>query len=259
MTFLLLRTTVAMLIAFGGGILGVVLGKVAPHRLNLLVYAAMGALLAVTALDILPDAKSLLPWPLFLLAVASGYGLFWAVGKYVYHICPACSISAFDQATTERLGQSVLLLMIALSLHSAMDGIAVVVGDKITGHPNFAVLFAVSFHKLPEGLALSLLLLGAGYKPRAALLWTFAIESATEIGALIGVLGLQHVSLQPLGMIFAHVGGGFVYLIVTTLGLFTQSPGRRFVLRQVMPLAASSGLAFTLTAGLMLLLHHYGP
>jgi len=73
------------------------------------------------------------------------------------------------------------------------------------------------------------------------------------------VLGLQHVSLQPLGMIFAHVGGGFVYLIVTTLGLFTHSPGRRFVLRQVMPLAASSGLAFTLTAGLMLLLHHYGP
>ena len=53
MTFLLLRTTLAMLIAFGGGILGVVLGKVAPHRLNLLVYAAMGALLAVTAFDIL--------------------------------------------------------------------------------------------------------------------------------------------------------------------------------------------------------------
>ena len=56
MTFLLLRTTIAMLIAFGGGALGVFLGKMAPHRLNLLVYAAMGALLAVTAFDILPDA-----------------------------------------------------------------------------------------------------------------------------------------------------------------------------------------------------------
>ena len=53
-----------MLVAFGGGALGVSLGKMAPHRLNLLVYAAMGALLAVTAFDILPDAKALLTWPL---------------------------------------------------------------------------------------------------------------------------------------------------------------------------------------------------
>ena len=247
-----------MLIAFGGGALGVFLGKMAPHRLNLLVYAAMGALLAVTAFDILPDAKVLLSWPLFLLATASGYGLFWLLGKYVYHICPACSISAFDQATTERLGQSVLLLMIALSLHSAMDGMAVVIGDRVAGHPDFTLLFAVSFHKLPEGLAL-VLLLGAGYSRRAALLWTFTIESTTEIGALVGVLGLRHVSLPHLGLVFAHVGGGFIYLIVTTLGLFSRpasrrSPSLRSAMPRVLPLVASSGAAFAVTASLMLLL-----
>ena len=259
MTLLLLRTTLATLVAFGGGSLGVLLGKVAPQRLNLLVYGAMGALLAVTVFDILPDAKALLAWPLFLASAASGYALFWVVGKYVYHVCPACSLSAFDPATTERLGRSVLLLMVALSLHSAMDGIAVVVGDKIVGHPNFAVLFAVSFHKLPEGLALSLLLLGAGYKPRAALLWTFAIESATELGALGGLLGLQHVLLLTLGMVFAHVGGGFTYLILTTLGLFTRSRERGLAAQIPTPFAAAGGMAFTLTAGLMLLLHRYGP
>ncbi len=254
MTFLLLRTTIAMLIAFGGGALGVFLGKMAPHRLNLLVYAAMGALLAVTAFDILPDAKALLSWPPFLLATASGYGLFWALGRYVSHVCPACSISAFDKATTERLGQNVLLLMIALSLHSAMDGMAVAVGDRVAGHPDFTLLFAVSFHKLPEGLALALLLLGAGYSRRAALLWTFAIESTTEMGALVGVLGLRHVSLVHLGLVFAHVGGGFIYLIVTTLGLFSLPRSRHSPSPFVLPLVASSGAAFALTASLMLLL-----
>ena len=214
----------------------------------------MGALLAVTAFDILPDAKELLAWPPFLAATASGYGLFWALGKYVYHICPACSISAFDQATTERLGQSVLLLMVALGLHSTMDGIAVVTGDRVTGHPDLALLFAVSFHKLPEGLALALLLLGAGYSRCAALLWTFAIESTTEIGALVGVLGLRHVSLFHLGLVFAHVGGGFIYLIVTTLGLFSQHRTRRSAFPLVLPLVASSGTAFAFTASLMLLL-----
>jgi zinc transporter ZupT len=257
MLFLLLRTTIAMLIAFGGGVLGISLSKMAPHRLSLLVYAAMGALLAVTAFDILPDAKALLSWPLFLLATASGYGLFWALGKYVYHICPACSIAAFDKATTERLGQSVLLLMAALSLHSAMDGIAVVVGDRVAGHPDLTLLFAVSFHKLPEGLALSLLLLGAGYSRRAALLWTFAIESTTEIGALVGVLSLRHISLFHLGLVFAHVGGGFIYLIVTTLGLFSQSKSRHSASPLVLPLVASSSAAFALTASLMLLLRRF--
>jgi len=250
MMFLLLRSTIAMLIAFGGGALGIALGRIAPRRLNLLVYAAMGALLAVTLFDVLPDAKSLLSWPAFLLASASGYALFWALGKYVYHLCPACAVGAFDKATTERLGQSVVLLMVALSLHSAMDGLAVVVGDRIAGRPNLALLFAVSFHKLPEGLALALLLLGAGYSRRAALLWTLGIESTTEVGALVGVLGLRHVSLFPLGLLFAHVGGGFVYLVLSTLGIFTQqrearasSPTASFI--------ASGGLAFSVTSCLI--------
>ncbi len=246
-----------MLIAFGGGALGVALGRAASHRLKLLVYAAMGALLAVTAFDILPDAKSLLPWPEFAAATASGYGLFWLLGRFVAHVCPACAISAQDQMVPQGLGRSVPLLLAALSLHSTMDGLAVVVGEKIAGHPNLAVLFAVSFHKLPEGLALALLLLGAGYSRRSALLWTFAIESTTEIGALAGVFGLRHVSLFVLGLLFAHVGGGFVYLIFSTLGV--SGPWERRVPRMALPLAASSGLAFTVTSGLMLLLRRYAP
>ena len=162
MAFILLRTTLATLIAFGGGAVGAALEKLAERRLNLLVYAAMGVLLAVTVCDVLPDAKSLLSWPVFLLAASSGYALFWAIGKYVYHLCPSCAVGAFDQAAMQRLGQSAVLLMVALGIHSTMDGIAVVVGDEIAGRPNLAVLFAVSFHKFPEGLALVLLLIGAG-------------------------------------------------------------------------------------------------
>lgn len=229
MAVLLLRSTLATLVAFTGGALGVWLGRVAARRLPLLVILAMAALLAVTLLDVLPDAKAFLTWPLFLAGTASGYALFWVVGRYVYHLCPACSIGAFDEATTERLSRSVLLLMVALGLHSAMDGVAVVVGDEITGRPNLALLLAVSLHKLPEGLALALLLVGAGYGRRKALGWTWAIESTTELGALLAVLGLRHVSPLGLGLLMAHVGGGFVYLIVTTVGTFAPHWGRQKV------------------------------
>ena len=259
MIYLLLRSTLAMLIAFSGGAIGALLGNVSARWLRLLVYAAMGALLAVTLFDVLPDAKDLLTWPEFILAGLSGYALFWAVGKYVYHLCPACAVGAFDQATMERLSQTVLLLMVALGLHSAMDGIAVVVGDEITGRPNLALLFAVSFHKLPEGLALALLLLGAGYTRKKAFWWTIAIESMTEVGALAAVLCLRHAPLLDLGLLFANVGGGFVYLIFSTLGVFARPHGPGRTQAGATQFAVSGSVAFTLTAGLIWGLHRWLP
>ncbi len=160
---LILRTTLATVSAIVGGVIGAVLSKGAARRLNVLVYTAMGILLLVTVLDILPEAKSELSWPIFLVSAASGFALFWLIGKYVYHLCPACAIHTFDAAAIQRLGQTITLFMVALGIHSTMDGLAVVIGDEITGQANMAVLLAVTIHKLPEGMALALLLIGSGY------------------------------------------------------------------------------------------------
>jgi zinc transporter ZupT len=252
MTAILLRTTFATLVAFAGGALGVALGSAAARRIQVLVFGAMGVLLAVTVCDVLPDAKEILNWPQLVLSAASGYALFWVIGKYVYHLCPSCAFSAFDEATTQRLSQTVVLLMVALGIHSAMDGLAVVVGDRVLGRPNLGVLFAVSFHKLPEGLALALLLLGAGYGRRQAFLWTVAIEATTELGGLIGLFALRDVSLHWLGLIFGHVGGGFLYLVASTLGVFRKSlggQGRGSLPSR--PLVVSSSLGFAVTAVLI--------
>ncbi len=258
MTLLLLRTTVATLLAFAGGAVGVAVSGAERH-LRTWVYAAMGALLAVTCFDVLPDAKALLSWPAFLLAAASGAFLFFLVGHYIAHICPSCALDAFDDAALQRLSQSVVLLMVALGLHSAMDGIAVVVGDTLTGRANVAVLLAVGLHKVPEGMALALLLRGAGFAPRRALLCTCGIESATELGGLVGVLCLRHAPLHTLGLVFAHVGGGFLYLVGSTLGL-TVSRRAQSVLRPPAPrLIVSASLAFAATAGLIWGLRVYAP
>jgi len=245
----LLRTTIATIIALAGGLLGIYLSSVVKAWVNILVYSAMGVLLAVTVFDILPDAKGLLSWPIFLIATTSGYAVFWILGKFVYHVCPSCAISAFDETTTRSLGQSVILLMIALGVHCTMDGVAVVVGDDITGRLNVGVMFGVTFHKLPEGLALGLLLLGAGYTRKTAMLWVLAIELTTEIGGLVGVLALQHASLFWLGAVFANAGGGFIYLIVNTAESFLNQSSGSLRWKQVIPIVVSSGLGFTTTAG----------
>lgn len=216
----LLRSGIATIMAIVGICFGALLTKAAARQLNILVYSAMGVLLLVTVLDILPDAKRGLSWGMFALGVASGIALFWLIGKYIYHICPACAAHTFDEAALHRLGQTAFLFMTALGIHATMDGLAVVVGDEVTGHANIGVFFAVALHKLPEGMALVLLLIGAGYDRLKALWWSCGIEALTELGALIGVLCLRNLPPAYLSLVFAHVGGGFLYLVGTTLNSF---------------------------------------
>lgn len=247
MTSVILRTTVATLVAIIGGALGVAMGRVAASRLNLLVYIAAGALLAVTLCDVLPDARAGLSWPAFFAAIGSGYLLFWGVGSYVHPICPACAVTSLDEPAIRRLGQTTLLLLIALGIHSTMDGIAVVVSDRITGHTDVTVLFALSLHKFPEGLALALLLIGAGYSRRDALLCTIAIQATTEVGGLLGVFALARMSPFLLSLLFAHVGGNFLYLVHSAFGAFADHQKNR----TSRPLFVGSSFAFLLTAGLI--------
>lgn len=266
MTTVLIRTTVATLVAYLGAATGALVGNAARAHLTLLVNIALGALLAVTLLDIIPDARALVSWPQLLLGVASGYLLFWVIGRYVYPVCPACAHDAADK-TKQMLGRMLVLLMIALGVHSTMDGVAVVVGDKIAGGVNVPVFLAVSLHKFPEGLALVLLLIGAGYGRMRAFLTTLAIEATTELGGLIAVFAVTSMSKLWLGLTFANVGGGFLYLVVSAFA-FLQHPrvdhghgdpehGHTHAQESVeghsaLARLAASGLSFTATGALIL-------
>ena len=213
----MLQTGLATLAAFAGGALGVAWSQRAMRRLPLLVGLGMMALLWVTLTDALPDARAVLSGPAFAAAALSGFFLFWLVSRHVSHICPACALPNFDAATADRLQTNAVLLMAALAVHSTLDGVAVVVGGPLSGHAGREMLLAVSLHKLPEGLALALLLLGAGYSRRRALFWTWAVEATTLAGGLLGALALRGAPASWLGAVFAHVGGGFLYLVLTTL------------------------------------------
>lgn len=219
---------VATMFAFGGIALGVALRKIALHRLSLLVAAAMGTLLAVTLFDVIPSAKQFLSWPALLFGCASGYLLLWVIGKYIYHVCPACAVNELNEQVGPDLGKTAVLLMIALGLHCTMDGLGIVFGDNLLGHPDAGLLLGMSLHKVPEGLALMLLFLGSGFKRRKAVLWAMGAESMTIVGGIIGSEFLNPVSTFWLGLLFAQVGGSFLYMIATAvkgvLGQHSETP-----------------------------------
>ena len=210
--------TLAFALAVGGGALGASLGH-SHRRLCALISLGAGTLLGVTLFAILPESAAVLHWWGLLLALASGYAGFFLITKYVYHVCPACAASHFDEATTHRFSEIAAAMMIALAIHCTADGIALAAGHEahqanIPGGRalDFSLVMAVCVHKVPEGLALGALLLGAGFTRSGTVLRVAAVEAMTLAGGVIGLFFLPHISDVWLQAILAHVGGGFLFL-----------------------------------------------
>jgi len=179
-----------------------------------LISLAAGTLLGVTLFAILPESlRNCGGWPVAF-AAATGYALFFFVSKYVHHVCPACAASHFDTDATRHFSEIATALIFALAIHSTTDGLALEIGQEASGAEatKWSLFSALCIHKVPEGLALGSLLIGAGLQRPVALGWVAAVEATTFLGAAIGFFFLAKVSTFWLGLIMAHVGGGFFYL-----------------------------------------------
>jgi ZIP Zinc transporter len=235
----------AFALAVGGGALGATLGT-SHKRLCALISLGAGTLLGVTVFAILPETMHELNWWELLLALGSGYAVFALISKYVFHVCPACAASHFDEATTHRFSEIASAMMLALAIHCTVDGLAMAAGNASQDQPvpaiatgaaatttppapvakpvtastaaaesritYFSIILAVCVHKVPEGLALGALLLGAGLKRNAILGWVVSVEATTLLGGAIGIIFLPSVSQFWLAAALAHAGGGFLFL-----------------------------------------------
>src|SRR5215469_1339207 len=179
-----------------------------------LISFAAGTLLGVTLFAILPESFGACPWWAVLLALITGYALFFLISKHLHHVCPACAASHFDVDATRHFSEIATALIVALAIHSTTDGLALGIQGETpaTDATRWSLFLTLCIHKVPEGLALGSLLIGAGLRRAAALGWVATVEATTLLGGAIGMLWLANVSTFWLGLIMAHVGGGFFYL-----------------------------------------------
>ncbi len=228
-----LETTVRLIFAFGLAVTGAAIstmGALSHRRLCALISLAAGTLMGVTLFSILPEAAETADWLELLLAFGSGYALFSLISRYVFHVCPACAASHFDEATTHRFGEIAAAMMIALAVHSTLDGVAVAAGHEATGPVSASLVLAVCVHKVPEGLALGSLLLGAGFGRGQVIAWVAGVESTTLLGGVLGQWLLPGVGRWWLDLVLAHVGGGFLFLAVHAVFGELLQHGKRVVL-----------------------------
>jgi len=225
------QVVAAYVFALAGGAVSTSL-RLEHKPLCALISFAAGTLLGVTLFAILPESLGACPWWGVILGLATGYALFFFISKHVHHVCPACAASHFDADATRHFSEIATALIVALAIHSTTDGLALGIQQEApaTDATKWSLFSALCIHKVPEGLALGSLLIGAGLHRSAALGWVTAVEATTLLGGVIGYFFLANISTFWLGLIMAHVGGGFIYLAVHAVLGEMLKHGRKLVL-----------------------------
>lgn len=190
--------------------------KINHHKLCALISFSAGVLMAIAVFIVVPEAIENVNIFISLILLAIGYLIFFLVSRYVFHVCPACAASHFDLNTTKKFSEIARAMIIAFSLHSFFDGIALSSGGVHSKHVHFdvmSILFALAIHKLPEGLALASLMLSTDNNKKVIFRNVFLIESITILGAIFGEIFInKFVPMIYINWVMIVIAGSFIYL-----------------------------------------------
>jgi zinc and cadmium transporter len=198
------------------GIAGACAGAYVPPahgRARLLVPVSGAILLAVSLFSILPEMAGEAGWLRAGILYGCGYSLLYVIDRYIHPVCPSCSHTHDHLHCEVELHGFSVPLVIATAIHSFVDGWAMAVAQNAaTGSMRTTIPIAVLLHKIPEGLALGVMLRASLKSPGTAAAWGFAAESATAVGALLAMSLLPGASPVWARDLLAVAGGTFLYL-----------------------------------------------
>jgi len=160
---------------------------------------ASGILISAALFNLLPESIEIIGkltgFPMLI-----GFIVFYFPQKYV--VTDACDLDSADLA---RLG---IMAFLGIGFHSLTDGIGVGAAEsgKILSH----ISFAVTAHKVPDALALSMILISLGVKKTKIAIYLFIFALTTPAGALLTHLLLTNNTMEWVGYATGFSAGNFL-------------------------------------------------
>ena len=174
-----------------------------------LVSYAVGAMLGVSTLAILPSALEQLPATRVLGTLLIGILLFFFLEKLVlWRHCHTHDCEVHDGA--------VLPVLIGDAFHNFVDG-AVIAAAVLTSVPlGISTALAVAAHEIPQEVGDVAILLHAGYSRRRALLLNVLSAGASGLGAIAACVSFDLVP-RLLPYFLALAAASFLYVAMADL------------------------------------------
>lgn len=171
------------------------------RTLELLIALAAGFMLSVALADLVPDA---------IMKDGERGALFVLAAFVLVHLTQHALTGHFHfgEETHAVSGHVSASALAGLLLHTLGDGVAIASGFLVSAQLGLLVFGAIFLHKLPEGLAISSLVIASGGTRRAALAAAALLGVATIAGVLLTtVVGpLAHYGLALSGGVTLYVG-----------------------------------------------------
>lgn len=173
-----------------------------------LITFSTGVLLATAIGHLLPEAQNLQPGALiwFLVSFISFYIIEHGL---ILHACNEggdCEVHPIDR-----------IALVGMGLHSLLDGIIIGVGFEISASLGVIATLSVLLHRLPDGIAITSVLLHSHYDKRKTIIYTWMVALLAPIGAVASFLFLQNVKPDILGILVALAAGSFLYVAASDL------------------------------------------
>jgi zinc transporter ZupT len=171
-----------------------------------------GLLMGIALFAVIPELAEERGWPYALALVGTGVGLLWAFGRFVYPVCPSCSHTHDHEHCATTLHGFALPLMAAASLHAFLDGLGVAAAQNDTSKGLGVLVLGVVLHKIPEGIALGIMLRAAVKRNSVAFGLAALAEAATFFGGVLESAVTARFGEEWVMYALALAGGSFLYL-----------------------------------------------
>jgi zinc and cadmium transporter len=174
-----------------------------------LVSYAVGTLLGVALLVLLPEALSHLAPRTVLGWLLGGIMLFFVLEKLVlWRHCHTHDCEAHGMAAP--------MVLIGDAFHNFLDGVVIGAAVRTSVPLGVSTALAVATHEIPQELGDFAILLDAGYSRRKALLLNIVSGASSVLGAVLAVLALDWVP-QMSQYVLSVAAAGFLYVAMADL------------------------------------------
>jgi zinc and cadmium transporter len=174
-----------------------------------LVSYAVGTLLGVALLVLLPEALAHLSPRAVLGSLLAGIMLFFLLEKLVlWRHCHTHDCEAHGMAAP--------MVIIGDAFHNFLDGVVIGTAVRTSVPLGISTALAVATHEIPQELGDMAILLHAGYSRRKALVLNLVSGASAVLGALVAVLALEWVPYVT-EYVLSVAAAGFLYIAMADL------------------------------------------
>lgn len=110
-----------------------------------------------------------------------------------------------------------LISLFALILHNIPEGIITFATSSLNIKLGIGLGFAIALHNIPEGICISIPIYYSTKSYKKSFIYTLIASLSEPLGALIGLLFINYINYNSIGLMYAFIAGLMIYISVFEL------------------------------------------